>query len=373
MRKAIITFAIYSFIIASLLVAILGLKPDIVDIERYCPAIINPNHSVAFGEAHTAFVKSDGTLWLYGNNEYGQLGNGTSESLNSPEQIQGFTEVISVAAGEDHTIALKKDGTVWAWGNNSRGQLGNVSIQYSLSPIMVSNLTDVKEIASGSYFNVALKSDGTVWVWGYNEEGMLFSEKTEDILLPIKMDKLPKVKFIDISSDFIFAFAEDNEVYIWGRDRFFSVHAVVFKPGRLEGLKDIIQIKLFDGNMYALTKSGRVWRASYYKFPIEDRLETVVYSFNEIVEIAQLDDVIQIESGTSQLLFLKRDGTIWGIGSDYYDQFGMEDYDDIPKECKSITGAKRIEANYDQSAAIHNNDSVDIWGKDNNTKFNLNK
>lgn len=373
MKKAIITVAIYSLIIASLLLAILRSKPDIADVERYCPAIINHNHSVAFGEEHTAFVKIDGTVWLSGNNEYGQLGNGTFESKNSPEQALGITEVISVAAGAEHTIALKKDGTVWAWGDNSKGQLGNGSNQCSLSPVMVSNLTDVKEIASGSDFNVALKSDGTVWVWGCNEEGMLFFEKTEDILLPIKMVKLPKVKFIDISSDLIFALAEDNEVYIWGRDRLFDYDAVIFEPGRLEGLNDIIQIKLFEGYMFALTKSGKVWRTSYFKFHKDNRLEPVVYNINEIAEIAELDNVIQIESGTRHLLFLKRDGTIWGIGSNYYEQFGMEDYDDIPKECKSITGVKRIEANYEKSAAIQNNDSVDIWGKYYNTKFNLYK
>jgi alpha-tubulin suppressor-like RCC1 family protein len=123
--------------------------------------------------------------------------------------------------------------------------------------------------------------------------------------------------------------------------------------------------------MYALTKSGKVWCTSYFKLHTDDRLEKVVHTIVEISETKELNDVIQIESGTENLLFLKKDGTILEKGSNYY---GMEDYDDnISKEFKSITKVKRIEANYDQFAVFQNYDSVDIWGKDHKTNFNLKK
>lgn len=96
--------------------------------------------AIAGGYDHTIALKSDGTVWAWGYNFYGQLGDGTSTDKNTPVQVSGLTGVTAIASGNDHTIALKSDGTVWAWGFNGDGQLGDGTLTNSSTPVQVSGL-----------------------------------------------------------------------------------------------------------------------------------------------------------------------------------------------------------------------------------------
>ena len=133
--------------------------------------------AIAAGEANSLALKADGTVWAWGSNSYGQFGNGitlgTIASNSTPVQVSDFSGVIAIAAGEANSLALKADGTVWAWGSNSYGQLGNGTTSDSSTPVQVMGLSGVIAIASGGYHSLALKSDGTVWDWGYNIDGEL--------------------------------------------------------------------------------------------------------------------------------------------------------------------------------------------------------
>ena len=129
--------------------------------------------AIAGGNIHTIALKSNGTVWAWGHNGYGQLGDGTTTHRYTPVQVSGITGVIAIAVGEVHTIALKSDGTVWAWGSNEFGQLGDGTTTHRYTPIQVTSLTSVTAIASGGYHTIALKSDGTVWTWGHNTFGQL--------------------------------------------------------------------------------------------------------------------------------------------------------------------------------------------------------
>ena len=90
---------------------------------------------------HTVYLKNDGTVWAWGNNGNGQLGDGSTTQSTTPVQVSGLSGVIAIAAGGTHTVALKDDGTVWAWGNNSNGQLGDGSTTQSTTPVQVSGLS----------------------------------------------------------------------------------------------------------------------------------------------------------------------------------------------------------------------------------------
>jgi alpha-tubulin suppressor-like RCC1 family protein len=129
--------------------------------------------AMAGGGEHTLALKDDGTVWSWGTNTSGQLGDGTTTMRAVPIQIASLANVVAVAAGAAHSLALKSDGTVWAWGKNSTGQLGDGTSTLRLSPIQVPNLTDVMAIAAGADHSVAMKSDGTVWTWGRNTWGQL--------------------------------------------------------------------------------------------------------------------------------------------------------------------------------------------------------
>jgi alpha-tubulin suppressor-like RCC1 family protein len=121
--------------------------------------------AVAAGGYHTVALKSNGTLWAWGWNYYGQLGDGTSNRTTiTPIQIGSDTNWSAIAAGDTHTIALKSDGTLWAWGWNYYGQLGDGSTGINTAPIQESSgSTNWSAIAAGYDHTVALKSDGTLW------------------------------------------------------------------------------------------------------------------------------------------------------------------------------------------------------------------
>jgi alpha-tubulin suppressor-like RCC1 family protein len=130
--------------------------------------------AVAGGYYHSIALKNDGTVWCWGSNSYGQIGNNSNTALSKvPAPAAGLANVIAVAAGGEHSLALKSDGTVWAWGRNLEGQLGDGGTTSRPVPSQVSGLSGITAIAAGEYHSMALKSDGTVWCWGSNSRGQL--------------------------------------------------------------------------------------------------------------------------------------------------------------------------------------------------------
>lgn len=132
------------------------------------------------GLSHTAFVDQEGVLWTWGSNQSGQLGAETQETGTdlegtviplSSRPLQVMEDVASVSAGADFTVALKTDGTLWAWGGNDYGQLGNGSTTPSDLPICV--LDQVTAVSAGDYHVAALRADGSLWTWGDNLYGQL--------------------------------------------------------------------------------------------------------------------------------------------------------------------------------------------------------
>lgn len=134
--------------------------------------------AVAAGLEHSLALKSDGTVWTWGNNANGQLGDNSQIQRITPVQVltapnTPLVGIIAISAGEFHSLALKFDGTVFIWGSNGHGQLGNGSRTPSsfLTAVQNTTLNNVVQIAAGAYHNAALKNDGSVFVWGRNTEG----------------------------------------------------------------------------------------------------------------------------------------------------------------------------------------------------------
>ena len=97
--------------------------------------------TVAAGYNHTIGIKTDGTLWAWGRNDYGQLGDGTNTNKNVPTQIGTDTNWKLIAAGDNHTMAIKDNGTLWAWGRNNYGQLGDGTTVNKNTPFLVTTIT----------------------------------------------------------------------------------------------------------------------------------------------------------------------------------------------------------------------------------------
>ena len=127
----------------------------------------------AAGYGHTIATKTDGTLWSWGWNGDGQLGDNTAANRSSPVQIGTGTNWSKIAGGTQHTVATKTDGTLWAWGKNSLGQLGQGDITYKSSPVQVGAGTNWSNVMCGKTHTIATKTDGTLWSWGDDRQGQL--------------------------------------------------------------------------------------------------------------------------------------------------------------------------------------------------------
>jgi alpha-tubulin suppressor-like RCC1 family protein len=144
---------------------------------------------VSAGSQHTAAIKTDGTLWLWGGNNYGgRLGDNTITHKSSPVQtVAGGTNWKQVACGSIHTAAIKTDGTLWLWGFNTYGQLGDNTITHRSSPIQtISGGTNWKQVGAGSLHTAAIKTDGTLWTWGLNNLAQLGTNDITDRSSPVQ-------------------------------------------------------------------------------------------------------------------------------------------------------------------------------------------
>src|SRR4030065_63784 len=124
------------------------------------PPTVTPSAAAGSIETQT-YVIAGGEVLAWGDNQYGQLGDGTFIDSSIPIRASVFVDVVEVSGGDFHTIILRKDGTVWAWGLNNFGQLGDGTQSGRTVPVQVSGLTGIVGIAGGRHHSIALKNNGT--------------------------------------------------------------------------------------------------------------------------------------------------------------------------------------------------------------------
>ncbi|MEU0092067.1 hypothetical protein [Kribbella sp. NPDC006257] len=143
---------------------------------------------IAGGHYHSLALLADGTVRGWGYNSFGQLGNGaTTSAQRTPVAVSPLTDVIAIAGGRDMSYALRSDGTVWAWGLNDTGQLGDGTTTMRTRPVRVGSLTDITAITGGRDHGLAVRSDGTVWGWGDNTQGEVGDGTLTNRLSPVQV------------------------------------------------------------------------------------------------------------------------------------------------------------------------------------------
>jgi alpha-tubulin suppressor-like RCC1 family protein len=151
-------------------------------------------------------VKTDGTLWSWGMNAFGQLGLNNYTYYSSPKQVGGLTNWLSVAGGKyAHSVALKNNGTLWGWGRNYIGMLGLGGTTQYISPVQVGALTNWSSIDAGRSHSVAIKTDGTMWAWGGNGSGRLGLGDTTNRSSPTQIGSSTNWSKIDAVGTFTLA------------------------------------------------------------------------------------------------------------------------------------------------------------------------
>ncbi len=140
------------------------------------PVVVSPLSGVvaiAGGRDMSYALRSDGTVWGWGLNTTGQVGDGTTTMRTRPVQVGSLTGITAISGGRDHGLAVRSDGTVWAWGDNTQGQVGDGSLTNRLAPVQVTGLTGAVEVAAGAYHSIARLATGTLRAWGQNSNGQL--------------------------------------------------------------------------------------------------------------------------------------------------------------------------------------------------------
>jgi alpha-tubulin suppressor-like RCC1 family protein len=170
---------------------------------------------------HTTAIKTDGTLWMWGDNSFGELGTNDVNSRSSPVQtVSGGTNWKQVSCGQSITGAIKTDGTLWGWGRNLFGQLGTNDTTDRSSPIQtVSGGTNWKQVSAGQNASAAIKTDGTLWMWGYNFNGELGTNDRINRSSPIQTVSGGtnwKQVAVGFDSDHTAAIKTDGTLWSWG-------------------------------------------------------------------------------------------------------------------------------------------------------------
>ena len=237
--------------------------------------------------SHSIALASDGTVYTWGLNQYGQLGNNTTINSRSPVAVQAAgtpmegKTIVQIAAGADHSLALDSDGALYAWGSNAYGQLGNGTTTNSSVPVAVKIAgtplagKTIVQIAAGANHNMVLTSDGAVYTWGWNYHGQLGNNtKTnsntivavQTISTPIAGKKIVKIA---AGQGHSLALTDDGMVYAWGRndtgqlgnnattDAMLPVAVTV--TGTPMNNKTIIEIASGGRHSLAIDSSGKVY------------------------------------------------------------------------------------------------------------------
>ncbi len=359
---------------------------------RYSPVTVvglSGVTAIAAGFFHSLALLSNGTVKAWGDNTYGQLGNGTNTSSSSPVTVDGISTATQIAAGEYHSLALLSGGTVQAWGANNTGQLGDGTNTNRTTPVTVLDLSGVTQIAAGSNFNIARLSDGTLKSWGSNFDGQLGDGTTTARSTPVTVPGISGVIGIATASRggaFSLALLPNGTVKGWGMNNWGQignnspVSFVTSPKTSVSGLggihlTDISQIVAGDGHALALKTDGsRVYAwgdggSGQLGYGLTDTALTAVEVMNPD-GTGPLTGVKKIAAGFYHSLALMFDGTVVSWGRNDRGQLGDGTTSSrlLPVAVLGLTGVLDIAAGAWHSLALvddgtgHKTGTVSAWG-----------
>ncbi|ETR67449.1 MAG: hypothetical protein OMM_11588, partial [Candidatus Magnetoglobus multicellularis str. Araruama] len=288
--------------------------------------IENDNHSIA--------LSSNGTVWTWGSNVSGQLGDGTTTKRTTPVQVESLSGIIDVDAGRKFSVALDDTGLVHTWGDNSAGQVQPADNTDRHAPSTVPGITNVLAIAAGGDHVLALKHDGTVWAWGKNNMGQLGTgdmttySTPQQVLGEAESTHLSSIIAIAAGYDHSLALSDDGKIWAWGSA----------DNGRL-------------GNNTSSSHSSRAVRV-----------------LNQ--DLSELSTVIAIDAGYAHSLALKSNGTIWTWGNGQNGELGDDMVTENSKAVQVkntdnngfITNIVAIASSGEHNLAVTSNGDLVSWG-----------
>ena len=225
---------------------------------------LNSVKAIMGGETHNFALLSNGTVWAWGNDFAGELGDGkTGVTSSVPVKVSGLSRVLNVTGGYEHSLALMPDHSLQAWGLNSDGELGDGSFTNRSTPVAVKGISGVTQVSAGWKHSVALTQDNTVWTWGQNTNGELGDGMTDDRNVPAQVQGLSDGIAVSGGDCHTAALKEDGTVWTWGcNDRGQLGDGTTTErhtPVQVIGLDHITAITARDYHNLALKDDGTLW------------------------------------------------------------------------------------------------------------------
>jgi alpha-tubulin suppressor-like RCC1 family protein len=232
--------------------------------------------AIASGGRHWLALRSDGTVWAWGANDHGQLGsNCTRQGSEVPVQVAGLAGVVGIAAGDDHSLAVRSNGTVWAWGKNSLGQVGDGTRIDRTIPVLIPTILGAAAVAAGGDHSLALLRDGSVRAWGFKLRNELTDPpQIDSSVTPEIIRGLGGVTAIAAGGEHSLALRGDGTVWSWGENWGGQLGDGTFEdrldPARIMLYPDywpldgITSIAAGWGHSLAVKGDGRLWPGVAY-------------------------------------------------------------------------------------------------------------
>jgi len=298
--------------------------------------------AVSTGLTHTVALKTDGSLWAWGQNLYGRTGVGVGGgNMTTPLQIGRHNDWAYVVAGASHTLAIGRDGSLWAWGSNSHGELGDGTIVNRWAPTRIGTDTNWRSVTAGLGYTVAIRTDGTLWAWGNNEYGQLGIGETADTT--------PTPTRIGTDSDWAMvaagirhhtaAIRTDGTLWVWGRkDRYSGwppvIHQIIQDYGNtpVQVGADANWAYVAVGGSYimAIQTDGSLWawgRNCMGQLGIGEA-GAATYRLTP-TRVGTGANWVSVAAGGSHTLAVQADGSLWAWGANWSGQLGAGDAGEI--------------------------------------------
>jgi RHS repeat-associated protein len=315
---------------------------------------------------HTLVAKADGTVWTFGYNLFGELGDGTIASRTTPEQLTQLTEATGVSAGGAHSLAVKRDGSVWSWGANALGQLGIGSATNQLNPLQVTSLSGIKQVSAGCEHSLAVGTNGNVWAWGYNAFGQVGDGTNTNHLAPFNITSLAGIASVAAGGQHSLALGTNGTVSAWGQNLFGQLgngtRTNSSVPVPVTGLSGITAIAAGDHHSLALKGDGTVWAWGDNRYgQLGDGSGT---NHSTGIQVTNLTGIAAVTAGGQFSAALGSNGLVWTWGNNACGQLGEGDTANhaVPVQVPNLTNTVAIQASGSVVLATMADGSVRVWG-----------
>ena len=283
---------------------------------------------VAAGTEFTMALRSDSTIWSWGFNGNGQLGNGGTTGVYYPTQIGTDNDWVYITTGSIGGFAIKANGTLWAWGFNVVGQLGDGTTNQRVTPVQIGTAANWKTVESGQYHTLALKTDNTLWAWGYNSVGQLGLGDTATRHSPVQVDTSHQWQAISAGGYHSLALKTNGTLWAWGLnlnrelgDTAKAYDTLSKLPIQIGVASDWQAISAGFQYSLALKNNGTIWSWGFNGNGEIGNGNT--NQQNLPTQIGSSNQWIKISAGGSSSYAIKSDSTLFSWGYNGYGELGI--------------------------------------------------